>query len=692
MVETVLQNGVMIEKVKDNNTSIYNFEKEPQINVISKEVFDERARKVFKLLWETLSKSFGPYGAPTLIYNYPYSHVTKDGFTIMKNLSMNAVEGSLDQSIADMASDICGRLNYTVGDGTTSAVIATNSIYQNYIANKDRLINDFILPRDIMKKYNEIKDEVISELSTHVKPIRSEDMNELKENISKVVYISSNGDEEITKYISDIYGELGCPGITSVVAPDGVTKKTIIDGYKYNAILNDKVYINSDDNTMNLADSDVIIFLKRVTLSTYDNILVPLNEQSRLRGRHLLVLAPMYDEAALKQRISPDLMSEYMKDKDINMVLMGYKNTSSHMRNLLEDFAMLVNTKPISSEVEQQMIDDINRGLPVFRIFNIDGRDIKGSMGLGYKYNESEKKNDIIKYVIGEDSLSGRGFSPLSADPGGFRLGYVRGCSLGLKSSLFKGDFVYNENLYNKMLAAAKLDLEEKEKKYQKLGTFNLEVSEAQERLYALNLKMGLIEVGGDSELSQRMLKDQVDDAIKAANSAFIHGTVLGCNVDLISVLEKLKDKYNDTSDDDITPILLDILYDGFIDVYKTVLKNAFEDRKIGGNDNESTIENFKNFILNGKKYKKTTDDTGIDDAILNSVLDGCHLSDLTIHDLIVKYSIASHKVFDVSTFTFTDRVVNSVETDEQILRATTDLISILIIGNQMVVTGKRNF
>ena len=47
------------------------FKKDPAINVISKEEFEERSDKVFHLLWKTLSKSFGPYGAPTLIYNYP---------------------------------------------------------------------------------------------------------------------------------------------------------------------------------------------------------------------------------------------------------------------------------------------------------------------------------------------------------------------------------------------------------------------------------------------------------------------------------------------------------------------------------------------------------------------------------------------------------------------------------------------
>lgn len=91
------------------------FKKSPAINVISKEEFEKRVEEVFYLLWKTLSKSFGPYGAPTLIYNYPWSHVTKDGYTIMKSISMDASETKVDQAIADMAGDICGRLNYSVG-------------------------------------------------------------------------------------------------------------------------------------------------------------------------------------------------------------------------------------------------------------------------------------------------------------------------------------------------------------------------------------------------------------------------------------------------------------------------------------------------------------------------------------------------------------------------------------------------
>ena len=214
------------------------FKKEPAINIISKEEFEIRVEKVFHLLWKALAKSFGPYGAPTLICNYPYRHVTKDGYTIMKNLSFDASETKVDQAIADMAGDICGRLNYSVGDGTTSAIIATNSIYQKYRENREQLTNKFVLPRDVMRKYEKIKDRVIAKMQDKVLQIRTDDMEQLYRNIYDVVYISSNGDELITSYIADLYKELGAPGISCIKAPDGITKKKLINGYKYNLTIN----------------------------------------------------------------------------------------------------------------------------------------------------------------------------------------------------------------------------------------------------------------------------------------------------------------------------------------------------------------------------------------------------------------------------------------------------------------------
>ena len=64
----------------------------------------------------------------------------------------------------------------------------------------------------------------------------------------------------------------------------------------------------------------------------------------------------------------------------------------------------------------------------------------------------------------------------------------------------------------------------------------------------------------------------------------------------------------------------------------------------------------------------------------------------ITIHNIIIFYGIFSDKVFDVSKWNYAEDVINSAQTDEEILKATIDLISLLIVGNQMVVTQKHNF
>ena len=670
------------------------FKKDPMINVISKYDFEDRVQKVFHLLWKSLARSFGPYGAPTIIYNHPWQHVTKDGYTIMKNLSMDVSDTLVDQAIANMASDICGRLNYTVGDGTTSAIIATNSIYQNYLKKKDEFETGFILPRDIISEYTSIKNRLIKKMKKKIVPIRSSNIEELKKNIRDVVYISSNGDEIITDYISELYGEIGAPGISAIIAPDGITKKKLIEGYRYRVSLNDKLYINNDNQTMKLENADVIIFATKITHKTYETILKPLNENSRVRGRHLIVLAPTYDEVAVRQYIAPDLRFEYERTKDINMVLTTYRATSDAARKLLEDFAMLMNTEVIDRGREEQISDAVAAGELIDTIINIDGRKITGIKNLAISTKEAQPG---ILYTYGEDEIP-EGYVEYSSicqmKENPINLGFVRACEIGLSDmkSIFT-DLVYNQNRYDKMMEDAIMDLEEKERKYQKLGTFNTEVAVAQDRVYSLKLKMGIIEVGGESELSQKLLKDAVDDAIKAAASAYYNGVVKGCNTNLIQVIYDLSLEDNT----ELRNTLISILFDGFVDVYKTVLNNGFAKLDEVHSSGKQIIEGVKSYCEAYGKFRggKTAFDIfGGADELADSIDFAKEIAGENphVHDVIIAHSIRTGKVFDVSKFEFSDLVINSSQTDEQILTATIDLIGLLIVGNQIVVTQKHNF
>ena len=667
---------------------------EPRINVISKEEYEERVEKVFHILWEVLSKSFGPYGAPTLICNYPWTHVTKDGYTIMKNLSMDTSQTMVDQQIADMASDICGRLNYSVGDGTTSAVIATNSIYQSYRKYKQVLDDLCILPRDVVKRYNDIKAAIVDRLLSGyvVKPDLT-NREELSEIIRNVVYISSNGDEIITDYISDLYYDLGCPAITCSLAPDGITKKSVIHGYKFEMSLLDRLYINSDEDVMWLQDADIIIFSTKITEEIYESILKPLNNACRMRGRRLVVAAPTYDEKMLGQSIKRDLTNEWAKTKKINMVLTSYRATSEHARRLVEDFAMLMNTIVIDRAMVNRLLADVRESNFIEAVFNIDHRDglpYDLAIGVGPAKQIKEGNSGATNLLMAKDiEATGSMFIPVPLIENAVRIGYARKLKIGLTHTVVE-DLFYDEDTYKVVLKEAKSLLDETRKKYQKLGTFNLAVTQAEQRYYALNLRMGSIEVGADSELSQKMLKDAVDDSIKAAASAYYHGVINGSNTVLIRIIgEMLEDDGLSEGD----KVLLSILHKGFRDVYKTVLRNAFDDYVVEFPTTDLSIEQIETTIPTKSREPHRFDKN---DQIIYMVIDNLTKEStdgfISIHDLIVDYSVATGTVFDLTTMEFTEDIINSAQTDIEILKATIDLITILIVGNQMVVTQKHNF
>ena len=53
---------------------------------------------------------------------------------------------------------------------------------------------------------------------------------------------------------------------------------------------------------------------------------------------------------------------------------------------------------------------------------------------------------------------------------------------------------------------------------------------------------------------------------------------------------------------------------------------------------------------------------------------------------MIITKSLNEKKVFDLTTGKFSDSVINSAETDKEILQATIDLLALLITGNQIVL------
>lgn len=676
---------------------------DPLINVYSKEEFDRRVKQVFDVIWDKLVMSFGPAGAGTFIV-IPSSTQstffnTKDGYTIMKNLQFNT---KIDHTIKNMMSTICDRLNFTVGDGTTTAVVATGGVYNAYMEkkkNEDSELNR-VLPRKIMSMMNTVKADIIEELNKHAVSIQSDNPNTLADNIRKVVYVSSNGNDEITEMISDLYRKLQYPAISVANSKDGATHAYTVDGYKIDVSLTDQTYINNDDNTMVSGAMDYIVFDNKVDQQMYDKILKPLCEASKERGRKLACIAPWYDDVALGGPIRRDLLNELKQTGSISLVLLVCNKTNAYSRIILSDFAMLLNTPIITRVVKDQIIEALDKNPDIYSQFDLDNRGIQGAniaVISGEKNGQTQLRLAQYDKATTPDQLI---FNSNAKNL--IRVGYCDKATIGLKESTFSG-FYYDPETYNKTMSVAKQELSDEKAKLKMIGSFSLGVVEKQQRINALGLKTGVIEVGAASQMSQGYLKDSVDDAVKAAASAFNNGVVLGCNCSLIDSIKNLIDKQPASKDGIVSDEnklyyeILNMLYNGYVTVYQTILNSIYpEDAVINmdfytENAEFAKKEGTSHIIayIDDKTHRTISVNRRVADRIFKKLTKS--VNDTTPDTVpliwfVLEYSRVTNTVLDVTTGEFTSDVINSTETDREVLNATVDLLSLLITGNQLVL------
>lgn len=627
--------------------------------VLDKNEFEARIQPVITEAGDILARSFGKYGSNTFIGSGVHAMATKDGYTIAKHLSARDELDKIDSMIYNILRTPCDRLNNTVGDGTTTAWISTKSIYNSYMKIRDSLNNRNFIPRDIIEVFIKIRDMVISEIQKRTVKIDVNDADALADAIYKVLFISTNGDTEISSMISEMYRELKYPSIQVELSRDGHNHKRIIEGYEVKVITTDGIYANSENSVCTLKNSDVLVVDLKINTDIYLNILKPLSGQCKARGRHLVVIATQYDETSMEGLIASELREEYRMFRDVNLVLCTASNKGADDKKRLYDLAMLLNTDVINSTIKDMEITN------VFEAFNLDHRNIPGIT----IYSTSS--------LIVDDGQANR-----QLETAKFRIGFCQECELGRDKSIFRG-FYYNDELYKQHRVEAEQDLEFVKHKYEAMGIFNIEISIKQARLYALDLKVGTIEIGGDSDLMQKFLKDTVDDGVKAAASAYNYGLIQGCNLTTLQILYDLRVNIVDTyGEDSIEAIIHEIFFNGFMDVYKTVLHNMCENENIV--DKDAILLQVDTWLKEHVRKGDTTLDINIFDK---DILERMKVfTPPSVHDFIVLYSIMSGKVFDLGVKEFNNDVINSAQTDIEILKAVTDLISLLISGNQLVI------
>ena len=253
-------------------------------------VFDVEAREAIrrgvKKLAAAVKVTLGPTGRVVILEkSYGSPTVTKDGVSVAKEIELEDPNENIG---AQMVKEVASKTSNVAGDGTTTATIFAEALFDEGLKNVAAGAQAMDLKRGIDKAV----EAVVAELKKLSKPIKS------SKEIAQVGTCAANQDAEIGQQIADAMDKVGKDGVITVEEGKSLdTTVDLVEGMQF-----DKGYIsphfitNLESMTCELEKPYLLIQEKKIS-----NIkdLLPLLEKIAQSGRPLVVIAEDIEGDAL---------------------------------------------------------------------------------------------------------------------------------------------------------------------------------------------------------------------------------------------------------------------------------------------------------------------------------------------------------------------------------------------------------
>ncbi|MHC4532591.1 MAG: chaperonin GroEL [Planctomycetota bacterium] len=249
---------------------------------------DARAaiQKGVSKLAKAVKITLGPCGRNVVLEkSFGSPSVTKDGVTVAKEIEL---EDAYENMGAQMVKEVASKTSDVAGDGTTTATIMAESIFDEGLKNITAGANPMQVKRGIEKGVEAIVNELVKKSI----PIES------TKQIEQVATCSANQDTEIGKKLAEAMTKVGKDGVITV--EEGQSLETVVElveGMQF-----DKGYLsphfvnNLEDMTVVLEKPYVLIHEKKISSI---KSLIPLLEKVSQQGKPLLLIAEDVEGEAL---------------------------------------------------------------------------------------------------------------------------------------------------------------------------------------------------------------------------------------------------------------------------------------------------------------------------------------------------------------------------------------------------------
>jgi len=316
--------------------------------------FDQEARQAMQRGIAKLSRAvkvtLGPRGRNVIIQkSFGSPTVTKDGVTVAKEIEL---DDKYEDMGAKMVKEVASKTSDVAGDGTTTATVLAEAIYNEGLKAVVAGVNPMLMKRGMDKAVADIVEQ-LQKMSTKVTT---------KTETEQVATVASNFDSEIGKMIAEATEKVGKDGVITV--EEGKTLKTEVEWVE--GMQFDRGYLSpyfvTNPATMEAVLEDAYILIHEKKISVVKD-LVPVLERVAQTGKPLLIIAEEIEGEALATLVINKLRGTF---RCAAVKAPGY---GDRRKAMLEDIAVLTGGKPIFEalgiELENVSLGDLGRAKKV---------------------------------------------------------------------------------------------------------------------------------------------------------------------------------------------------------------------------------------------------------------------------------------------------------------------------------------
>ena len=325
-------------------------------------------------LANTVKVTLGPKGRNVVLEkSFGAPLVTKDGVTVAKEIEL---EDAFENMGAQMVKDVASQTSDKAGDGTTTATVLAQAIFEQGV----KLVAAGVDPMSIKRGIDAGVEKVVASLKAMSKPAEG------RGDIEKVATISANGETQFGVILADAMEKVGKDGVITVEEGKSIeTTLDLVEGMQFDrGYLSPYFITNAETMKCEIADPYILFYDKKISnLREF----LPLLEKVAQSGKALVIIAEDVEGEALAALV-------------VNKIRGALKVTAAkapgfgdRRKAMLQDMAALTGGQVISEELGMKLenvgIDVLGRAEKIVLtkddtvIVNGSGKDadIKGRIG-----------------------------------------------------------------------------------------------------------------------------------------------------------------------------------------------------------------------------------------------------------------------------------------------------------------------